>query len=51
MAENEQVVDPVEQEVVPFHEHEIIAVRLADGRICVVLRWVCDIKSCDILSI
>ncbi len=47
MAENEQVVDPVEQEVVPFHEHEIIAVRLADGRICVVLRWVCETLQLD----
>lgn len=47
MAENGQVLEPVEQEVVPFHEHEIIAVRLADGRICVILRWVCETLQLD----
>jgi P22_AR N-terminal domain len=47
MARNGQVLEPVEQEVVPFHEHEIIAVRLADGRICVVLRWVCETLRLD----
>jgi hypothetical protein len=47
MAVPEQVLDPVEQDVVPFHEHEIIAVRLADGRVCVVLRWVCETLQLD----
>jgi hypothetical protein len=47
MAEQEPVVDPVEQDAVQFHEHEIIAVRLADGRIGVVLRWVCETLNLD----
>lgn len=47
MAESNQVLEPVEQDVIPFHEHEIIAVRLADGRICVVLRWVCETLQLD----
>lgn len=47
MAEKDQVLEPIEQDVVPFHEHEIIAVRLADGRICVVLRWVCETLKLD----
>ncbi len=38
----EQALEPVEQESIVFHEQTIIAVRLADGRICVVLRWVCE---------
>lgn len=37
-----QVLEPVEQEAVAFHQQNIIAVRLADGRICVVLRWICE---------
>lgn len=37
-----QALEPVEQESIVFHGQTIIAVRLADGRICVVLRWICD---------
>ena len=37
-----QILEPVEQEEVAFHQQNIIAVRLADGRICVVLRWICE---------
>jgi P22_AR N-terminal domain len=37
-----QRLEPVEQESILFHGQTIIAVRLADGRICVVLRWICD---------
>jgi len=36
-----QVMEPVEQESIPFHGEQIIAVRLSDGRVAVVLRWVC----------
>jgi len=35
-------IEPLEQENVPFHGQSIIAVRLPDNRICVVLRWVCE---------
>src|SRR5437764_12760086 len=38
----EQALEPVEQESIVFHEQDIVAVRLADGRICVVLRWICE---------
>jgi len=37
-----QALEPVEQEEVAFHQQSIVAVRLADGRICVVLRWICE---------
>lgn len=37
-----QALEPVEQESVLFHDQTIVAVRLADGRICVVLRWICE---------
>jgi hypothetical protein len=37
-----QVLEPVEQESIVFHGQTIIAVRLADGRIAVVLRWICE---------
>lgn len=47
MAENNQILEPVEQDVIPFHDHEIIAVKLADERICVVLRWVCETLQLD----
>lgn len=33
---------PVEQDAIPFYGHELVAVRLADGRICAVLRWLCE---------
>jgi len=39
---SEQALEPVEQESIVFHEQDIVAVRLADGRICVVLRWICE---------
>lgn len=37
-----QVLEPVEQAEIPFHHQMIVAVRLSDDRICVVLRWVCE---------
>jgi P22_AR N-terminal domain len=44
--ENEQDqqpgLEPVEQESIAFHGDNIVAVRLADGRIAVVLRWICE---------
>src|SRR5262249_13852149 len=38
----QQALVPVEQESILFHGQTIVAVRLADERICVVIRWVCD---------
>ena len=42
-----QTLEPVEQEEVPFKNETIVAVRLPDGRICVVLRWVCETLCLD----
>ncbi len=33
---------PSEQDTVTFYGHDLVAVRLPDGRIAVVLRWLCD---------
>lgn len=44
-ADDEQFDDvlvPVEQDTIMFYGHPLVAVRLADGRICAVLRWLCD---------
>lgn len=38
----EQALNPAEQELIPFHGENIVAVRLTDGRIAVVLRWICE---------
>ncbi len=38
----QQALEPVEQDSILFHGEELVAVRLADGRICVVLRWICE---------
>jgi len=38
----QQALEPVEQDSILFHGEQIVAVRLADGRICVVLRWICE---------
>lgn len=37
-----EVLIPVEQDTIPFCGHELVAVLLEDGRIAVVLRWVCE---------
>ena len=37
-----QVDVPVEQESVPFYGRSLVAVRLEDGRIGAVLRWLCE---------
>src|SRR5579864_2677171 len=44
---SQQALEPVLQEDVPFKEHTITAVRLTDGRIAVVLRWVCEVLNLD----
>ncbi|HEY1390667.1 MAG TPA: phage antirepressor N-terminal domain-containing protein [Ktedonobacterales bacterium] len=44
---NQAVMIPVEQDSITFHEHELIAVRLEDGRIAAVLRWLCDSLRLD----
>jgi P22_AR N-terminal domain len=41
-AKPQQALEPVEQDSILFHGEQIVAVRLADGRICVVLRWICE---------
>lgn len=41
-AHQRQALEPVEQDSILFHGEQITAARLADGRICVVLRWVCE---------
>lgn len=33
---------PVEQDTISFHGHELVAVRLANGQIATVLRWLCE---------
>lgn len=38
---------PIEQDSIPFYGHELIAVRLEDGRICAVLRWLCESLQLD----
>lgn len=38
---------PAEQQSVPFYGHELLAVRLPDGRICAVLRWLCEGMGLD----
>jgi antirepressor protein len=43
----ESVLPPVEQARVPFYGRELVAVRLADGRIAAVLRWLCEGMGLD----
>jgi len=44
---SQMALEPIEQESVSFHGEDIVAVRLSDGRICVVLRWVCGSLGLD----
>src|SRR5215471_14175370 len=37
-----EVLEPVQVERIPFHGRELLAVRLADGRIAAALRWLCE---------
>lgn len=39
---SEAYLIPVEQESIPFQGRAIVAVRLADGRIAVIIRWLCE---------
>jgi hypothetical protein len=41
-SEEQTALIPIEQETILFHGEEIIAVRLEDNRICVILRWICE---------
>ncbi len=43
----QQALEPLEQETIPFHGEQIVAIRLPDGRICVVLRWICGSLALD----
>ena len=45
--QDEAVLEPLEQQDVPFHGETIVAVRLPDDRIGVVLRWVCNSLGLD----
>jgi hypothetical protein len=38
----QEVLAPVEQATVPFYGRDLVAVRLSDGRVCAVLRWLCE---------
>ncbi len=38
---------PIEQDTVPFYGHDLIAIRLEDGRIAAVLRWLCESLRLD----
>jgi hypothetical protein len=38
---------PVEQDTITFYGHKLVAVRTPDGRIAVVLNWLCDGLSLD----
>ncbi|WIG57588.1 MAG: hypothetical protein OJF49_000333 [Ktedonobacterales bacterium] len=38
---------PIEQETIPFYGHDLVAVRLADGRIAAVLRWLFESLHLD----
>jgi hypothetical protein len=44
----EVVLAPVEQETISFYGHELVAVRLEDGRIAAVLRWLCEGMGLDV---
>lgn len=37
-----EILTPVEQDTVSFYGRELVAVRLHDGRIAAVLRWMCE---------
>lgn len=45
-----EVLIPLEQDAIPFYGRELIAVRLADGRIAAVLRWLCEGLGLNIKS-
>src|SRR6266705_755122 len=45
--DQQRALEPLIQEDVPFYDHTITAVRLEDGRIAVVLRWICEVLKLD----
>src|SRR5690348_10478533 len=44
------VLVPVEQVAIPFYGRTLVAVRLSDGRICAVLRWLCEGMQLEITA-
>lgn len=44
---NQAALVPVEQDVIIFYGHELVAVRLEDGRIAAVLRWLFESLNLD----
>jgi len=42
-----EVIVPVEQAIIHFYDHDIIAVRLPDGRIAAALNGLCDAVQLD----
>lgn len=36
------VLTPVDQASIPYYGRDLIAVQLADGWVCAVLRWLCE---------
>jgi hypothetical protein len=45
---SDEVIEVTEQETISFYDHPIVTVQLADGRIGVVLRWLCEGLGIDI---
>lgn len=42
-----EILTPVEQDTIAFYGRPLVAVRLADGRICAALRWLCEGMGLD----
>lgn len=47
MSTEQNAVIPLEQQTIPFYEQPLVALRLADARIVVVLRWLCTNLKLD----
>ncbi len=45
--QNSQALIPVDQDEIPFYDQTLVAARLADERICVIIRWMCDSLKLD----
>jgi hypothetical protein len=45
---NQAVLVPIEQDTISFYGHNLVAVRLEDGRIAAVMRWLCESLQLDI---
>ena len=46
----ETVILPDDQDIVPFYGRDLVAVRLPNGQVCAVLRWLCDGLNLNIQS-